>query len=104
MLSKCRVTVLRRSLDQELVSEFLDPKYSDMKPCEQFAEGQEFIVEQPFDVPDGFCSWAWADIRHSIMRVACGGEMPFLREPGVEIAGCTDWFRPVLFKVERLDD
>jgi uncharacterized repeat protein (TIGR04076 family) len=38
------------------------------------------------------------------MRVACGGEMPFLREPGVEIAGCTDWFRPVLFKVERLDD
>jgi len=103
VLSKCRVTVLRRSLDQELIVEFLDSTYADMKPCESFSDGQEFLVEKLFRPPDGFCSWAWADIRHVIARVASGGEMPGMRRGGVEIAGCTDWFRPVLFKIERVE-
>jgi uncharacterized repeat protein (TIGR04076 family) len=28
--------------------------------------------------------------------------MPGIRQPGIIIAGCTDWFRPVIFKVERM--
>ena len=103
MFSKCRITVLRRSLDQELISEFVDSTYAGMEPCEAFEDGQEFIVDELFGPPEGFCVWAWADIRHVIARVASGGDLPGMRRKGVEIAGCTDWFRPVLFKIERIE-
>jgi uncharacterized repeat protein (TIGR04076 family) len=103
MLSNCKITVLRRSLDRELIKEFRDPSYADTPPCENFTVGQEFLVDQHFGIPEGFCPWAWADIRHVILRVACGGDMPGMRHKGVEVAGCTDWFRPVLFKVERIE-
>lgn len=103
MPSRCKITVLRRSIDRELISDYLDEKYSDMGPCDSFTDGQEFIVDQIHAPPDGFCTWAWADIRHVIARVACGGEMPGMREAGVEVATCTDLFRPVLFRIERFD-
>ena len=102
-LSKCRITVLRRNLDSDLIAQFIDDDYADMVPCEIFRDGQEFIVEQVHQPPEGFCPWAWADIRHVIIRIAAGGDFPGMRKKGVEIAGCTDWFRPVIFKIERIE-
>ena len=74
-------------------------------PCECFEEGQEFIID-PSGVPEEFhslCPWAWADIHKDILSVASGGNMIGMRKRGTLITGCTDWFRPVIFKVERLD-
>ena len=102
-LSKCRITVLKRNLDRDLIAQFIDDDYADMAPCEIFRDGQEFIVEQIHQPPEGFCLWAWADIRHVITRVAAGGDFPGMRKKGVEVAGCTDWFRPVIFKIERIE-
>ena len=45
---------------------------------------------------------AWADIRPAIFTAAGGGTMFGMKEPGTIIAGCSDWFRPVIFKVERI--
>jgi uncharacterized repeat protein (TIGR04076 family) len=102
-LSKCKITVLRRGLDRELISEFLDESCGDMKRCGTFEDGQEFIVDEVHTPPDGFCSWAWADIRHVITRVAAGGDFPSMRSAGVAVACCTDLFRPVVFKIERME-
>ena len=103
MIYPCKVTVIRRSLDKELISEYLDPKYGDTGPCDLFSDGQEFIIDKLWEAPEGFCQSAWADIRHEIMRVATGGDMPGMRQPGVEIASCHDWFRPVIFQIERIE-
>ena len=103
MSPRCKVTVIRRSLDTELISEYLDEQYADMGRCDTFEEGQEFIIEELHRIPEGFCASAWANIRHVIMRVATGSDMPGMRYPGVEIASCSDWFRPVIFKVERVE-
>ena len=70
--------------------------------CDQFSDGQEFVVKQPFSPPDGFCPWAWADIRNDLMTISVGGNVPWITPQGVAIAGCTDWFRPVIFKVVRM--
>lgn len=53
--SRCRITVLRRSLDEELIAEFLDEKHAGMKRCEGNTEGQEFLVTELFGPPEGFC-------------------------------------------------
>ncbi len=101
-MAKCKITVLKRSLNQDLADQYLDAEQ--IVQCEQFKDGQEFIVEHPFYMPKGFgCGSAWADIRNDVMLVASGGVLPWIKPRGTVISGCTDWFRPVIFKIERID-
>ncbi len=99
----CKITVLKRTLNQDLVDQFLETE-GDFGACEMFTDGQEFILDHPFKQPEGFCPWAWADIRADIMNIMSGGDLPWIKQRGVTIAGCSDWFRPVIFKVERAGD
>ena len=101
-LSKCRITVVKITVNQDLVDDYLDVS-DEFVPCEVFQFGQEFIVEQTFKMPEGFCPWAWADLRGAILSVATGADKPWMKQRGADIAGCTDWFRPVYFLIERTD-
>jgi uncharacterized repeat protein (TIGR04076 family) len=102
---KCKITVLKRTIHRDLIDEYLDDEHGNIGLCERFQEGQEFEID-PSTVPEDFCAccaWAWADIRDDIMTVAVGGDIPGIKQGGTVITGCRDWFRPVIFKVERLD-
>lgn len=101
---RCKITVIKRYLHEELVKGYLDTSKTEFGLCDRLHEGQEFIVDDLADIPAGFCPWAWGDIRHDILIVASGGKLPGLKYPNMIISGCTDWFRPVIFKIERLDD
>ena len=101
-MSKCKITVLKRTVNQDLADEYLDDTEG-FGPCECFGDGQEFVVEHSFKMPENFCPWAWADIRKDIMTVATGGNWPGINRRGTVIVGCTDWFRPVIFRVERME-
>jgi len=102
-LSKCKITVLKRTLNKDLIDEYMIDKYKEMTACERFEDGQEFLFDTAsFEVPENFCKWAWADIRKDIMTVASGGNIPWFKDPGMTIVGCSDWFRPVYFKIERI--
>jgi uncharacterized repeat protein (TIGR04076 family) len=105
-MPKCRITALKRTLNQDLIDEYLEETYKGTSLCECFEEGEEFIID-PNGVPEDFsnrCIWAWADIRKDIMTVAMGANMPGIKQPGMIITGCTDWLRPVIFKVERIEN
>jgi len=106
-MHKCRITVLKRTVNQDLADQYLDRSGEfggTFGACTAFQEGQEFVVESPFSLPPGFpCSWAWADLRPDIFAIALGASMPWLKQPGTAIAGCTDILRPVIFKVERVE-
>ena len=99
----CRVTVLKRTVNKDLAEEYMVEEYQDIQPCEIFEEGQEFVLDLMEEVPEDFCTWAWADIRKDMLAIATGADMPGLKEPGTAICACSDWFRPVYFKIERLD-
>ena len=106
-ISKCKITVLKRSYNQDLIKEHLRDELRNIGPCECFREGQEFILESVTDfqeVPKDFCDWAWADIRKDIMTIAYGANVTGIKQRGTIITGCTDWFRPVIFKVERMEN
>lgn len=45
-----------------------------------------------------------ADIRRDILTVAYGGDVSGMKQRGTVTTGCTDWFRPVIFKVERMEN
>ena len=102
-LSKCKITILKRTLNNDLIEKYLIDKYKNIEPCERFQEGQEFIINPTSaTVPKNFCDWAWADIRKDIMIIASGGNLKWFKSPNMTIVGCTDWFRPVYFKIERI--
>jgi uncharacterized repeat protein (TIGR04076 family) len=105
-MPKCKITVLKRTINQDLIDEYLEDSCQDIGLCECFEEGQEFVID-PSALPGDFfarCAWAWADIGRDILTVAYGGDMPGMRQRGTVITGCRDWFRPVIFKVERMEN
>lgn len=88
----CKITVLKRTLNTDWSKEF---RNSEGTKCNIFEEGQEFVIDSPWTAPDGFCHWAWADIRTFIHLVQEGKYHTF-------VSCCTDGFRPVFFKIERI--
>jgi uncharacterized repeat protein (TIGR04076 family) len=87
-----KITVLKKGFEKEFV-EML--KTGPKGPCTRFTDGQEFTITSQWAMPAKFCEWAWADIRTYV---------PMVLGQGNPIAVCcTDGFRPVFFKVERID-
>ena len=89
--NKLKLTVLKRTLNDEWNKAYRGGK---VKLCEKFTDGQEFTLESPWRKPEGFCDWAWGDIRTYIHLIDLG-------KHEASVNCCTDGFRPVFFKIER---
>jgi uncharacterized repeat protein (TIGR04076 family) len=97
--SDVRITVLKRVPTNEIFREYAA---EDMQSsCNAMPEGKEF-TSKGMAIPEGFCSWAWADIQRDVVHLAMGGEFPWIRKKGSMISCCTDGLRPVIFKLERV--
>ncbi len=103
MFHPCKVTVIRRALDKELVNGYL--KHPEKMPiCDRVDDGQEFIITSPYEMPEGICASAWADIRPYIITIATGGTFAFMKNKHSILASCTDLFRPVAFLIEKIEN
>lgn len=102
---KCRIIVEKRSHFPELIEKYLDRDYQKegFGPCELFSEGQEFVVSDPNLMPSGFCAWAWVDIHRELTTLMMGGNLDWMNKSGTALTCCTDGFRPVVFRLERIE-
>ena len=105
-MPKARITVLKRTLqadvlDQEIEDEAFKQQFG---RCPIFEDGQTFVSEDWPTKPDGFCERAWPDIRHEVAMVMYEASVPWITEEGFTITCCNDGLRPVIFRIERLDD
>ena len=89
---RSKITVLKRELYADINEKYRNGR---AKRCDVFKDGQEFEVASPYRPPEGFCEWAWADIRSYIHAVHSGNARP-------QIGCCTDGVRPVVFKIEKI--
>ncbi len=91
-----RITVLKKHFHKEYVEKYTAAPES-WTECKHFEVGQEFITssEAPWEIPEGFCGWAWADIQKLVYGMARGGKDVF-------VTCCTDGYRPVIFKLEKV--
>jgi uncharacterized repeat protein (TIGR04076 family) len=71
--------------------------------CDIVSDNQEFIISNPYEMPENICAYAWADIRPSIIAIASGGTFDFMKDKNSTLATCTDPIRPVIFKIEKMD-
>ena len=97
MNADVKITVLKRLVHEDLLGSYAT---SIWHGCERLEEGQEFIANS-VNMPAEFCSWAWADIQKYVMTLSRGGNFRGVK-PGCYVTCCTDGFRPVIFKLERL--
>ena len=99
---KLKITVLKRMEPSEIFEELPVKKQDWMVPCRRYTDGQEIIVEENLQMPEGFCQSAWVAIFPTIRTLGFGGNLPYFDERGTAISCCTDGMRPVIFKIEKI--
>lgn len=97
MNADIKITVLKRTQNRDFLEKHADSVW---ERCDRYQEGQEFVSRNAL-MPEGFCSWAWADMLTYVVTLARGGNFLGTRE-GTFVTCCTDGFRPVFFLLERL--
>lgn len=100
MYHPCKVTVIKRLFNSDIVNSYIE-KPENFSICNAVQDNQEFIISNPWEMPEGICASAWADIRPFILAIASGGKFEFMKDENSTLATCTDLFRPVIFKIER---
>lgn len=104
-MKKCRITVLKTTLDQELALEY---GVEGLGACPMMKEGQVFYAD--YGKPEGFSDEAWKAIYQYVFALAHNGGSglfyygDWIRKPGVAICSCNDGLRPVIFKIEATDE
>jgi uncharacterized repeat protein (TIGR04076 family) len=93
-----KITVLNCAVHPEVAESYAA---GPVEPCARFRAGQVF-TSRGANMPDGFCTWAWADIQKYVLVVARGGNHDG-RRPGTNVACCSDGYRPVIFAIERVE-
>jgi len=101
-ISNVKITVLKR-FSKEQVFDGKPPAGSEdvISQCDAVEDGQSWVSES-IALPEGFCPWAFADIQRDIAHLALGGDYPWVGDSGKMYSACTDGFRPVVFKLERI--
>ena len=95
--AEVKITVLKRLHHKDILEQYADFMWD---ACDVFSVGQEFIADG-VNMPDGFCGWAWSDIEKIVLTLSRGGNFRGVPN-GTFVTCCTDGYRPVVFKLERL--
>ncbi len=90
--TRCKITVLKKEHYKDIYQQY---RGKTGEPCPYLDVGQEFVVDSKWNCPEGFCHWAWADVRTYIHQVAYG-------RPHA-VGCCTEGCRPVVFKFESIE-
>ena len=94
-----KITVVKKLFHEDMIEMFGDGPW---QRCKRF-ELQQHFISQGANMPQGFCSWAWADIQKYVLTLARGGNFNGVKQ-GMFVTCCSDGFRPVVFKLERIED
>ena len=69
MMKKCKQTILKTTLQEDLAKEYGIP---DLGPCPLMKEGQVFYAD--YAKPEGFCDEAWKAIYQYVFALAHGAD------------------------------
>ena len=101
-MAKCKITVLKTTVFEDLAGQFVtDPDYG---PCPVHQVGQTFLTGGIFgnEMPDGFCAQAWQSLVMPVNVLIGGGKVLGFDEK--HVACCANGLRPVVFLLERVED
>ena len=102
-MKKCKITVLKTEFYEDLAKEYGS---EGIGPCPAHKVGDVFYGD--WAKPDHFCDEAWKAIHHYVFALSHDSNVIFdggwVDKPGIAICSCNDGIRPVIFKIESLDE
>jgi len=101
-MARVKITVVKKLNNKDMFGDNPPLTPTSVPECNRLEVGQEFVSDGDF--PAGFCPWAYADIQRDITHLRFGGDFPWIKEKGAILSCCTDGVRPVIFKLERIED
>lgn len=100
-MSSLKITVVRAFTPEEVFGQQYKNAFDEIVQKCHLEEGQSWVCDG-YRMPEGFCAWAWEDLRKDRYLLTFGGDIPDT-ENGVVFVSCSDGKRPVVFKLERID-
>tara|TARA_B100000315_G_C14175126_1_gene406349 strand:+ start:77 stop:427 length:351 start_codon:yes stop_codon:yes gene_type:complete len=102
LMDRVKITVVKRLNFNEIHADSNTECTPNMDPvCNRFNEGDVFITDLKA-LPEGFCPAAFADIFRYVTGLRSGLDYSWVKEKGKVLVCCTDGFRPVVFRLERI--
>ena len=103
-----KITVVKKTFHSDLVNELTSSPNQwvngsigkNANCCHAFDIGHEFISDGTH-IPDDFPDPPWVDIQKYVLVLSRGGNMLGVNK-GTYVTNCSDGFRPVTFKLERI--
>ena len=103
-MTQVKITVVKTFSNEDVFGGDLPPDLKVAKNvCGAHTPGQEYYFDGT-GYPEGICAWAFADIFRDILHLWKGGDFPWVGKPGVMYSACVDGLKPVVFKLERVED
>jgi uncharacterized repeat protein (TIGR04076 family) len=103
-MAKVKITVIKKVNSKDLYGDKPPAESTEESECPLVELGQEFLIDDLTKYPPGLCAWAFSNIYQDIVHLFLGGDFPWVKEKGTAISCCTDGLRPVIFKLERIED
>ena len=102
-MAKVKITVVKKMNNKDMFGNNPPVGFTMAPECDQLEVGQEFIIDDGYGFPPGFCPWAFADIQKDIVHLRFSGDFSWMEESGVNLSCCTDGVKPVVFRLERIE-
>ena len=100
---KVRITVVKKTFNSDFVDAYAEGfKWEPKGCCHDFEIGQEFVSDGSH-MPEGFSDPAWTDIQKYVLILGRGGNMVGTKA-GTFVTCCTDGFRPVFYRLDRIEE
>lgn len=104
-MQKVKITVEKRTVNEDLLEKYGSEK---LGICNFHKEGQVYYCEDGWQKPEGLCDNAWKSMMEYVMTLAHGGRQfyddEWLNEPNLAVVSCNDGIRPVIFKIEAIEE
>jgi uncharacterized repeat protein (TIGR04076 family) len=100
MPSNVKITVIKVTDPKENFPVSPIKQNKPLPPYQIHEKGQEYYVGPDINMP----ARAWGHIKSGVTLLSYGGSYPWNEEPNVSVECCTDGLRPVVYKMERIED
>ena len=102
-MKKIKITVIATTFNEEIAKKYAD---EGLTACTYNTVGQVFY-SNGWQKPEGLCDNAWKSMQDYVMTLSHGGKNFFdgwLKDENVAIISCNDGTRPVIYKIEALNE
>ncbi|MHA1112446.1 MAG: TIGR04076 family protein [Promethearchaeota archaeon] len=102
---KIKITAIKQFEPKDIIGEdVIRGNGQKIEKCGYGKEGNVYYVPESGNIPEGFCHHAWFGLYKNISVLRNEGNFKNWTGKDMIYSACPDGIRPVIFKVERIND